>query len=342
MFQPDRCDLCGDCLTRCLWIGADQGQAVEWMRAMMAGEETPVLRRCITCFACNEICPRGANPFDLICALQEKYDVFKSQEMAIAQEASYAFNKPLTSYPRAERVMSTCLFEKTHPHLVQGQLYDLPRVTGKPYFCWMLFGHWGAQRIQRKHARELVDRLALTGAREIVCFHDDCYAMLNALAPGYGIELPFRPVHLLEHLVACLKERRHRIRPLGISVAYQRPCSSRYTPEKEHFVDELFELAGVKRVTRTYDRENAMCCASIKLLLGNGDPRQDQERNITDAREAGAQAMACLCPMCMDNLAATAGALQMPLIFLGDIARMALGEIAASSMPLSSQPDARL
>ena len=32
----------------------------------------------------------------------------------------------------------------------------------------------------------------------------------------------------------------------------------------------------------------------------------------------------------------------MPLIFLGDIARMALGEIAASSMPLSSQPDARL
>ena len=160
---------------------------------MMAGEETPVLRRCITCFACNELCPRGANPFDLICALQEKYDVFKSQEMASAQEASYAFNKPLTSYPRAERVMSTCLFEKTHAHLVQGQLYDLPRVTGKPYFCWMLFGHWGAQRIQRKHARELVDRLALTGAREIVCFHDDCYAMLTALAPGYGIEAALPP-----------------------------------------------------------------------------------------------------------------------------------------------------
>ncbi len=37
--------------------------------------------------------------------------------------------------------------------------------------------------------------------------------------------------------------------------------------------------------------------------------------------------MVCLCPMCLDGLAAVAGAHHLPLIFLGDIARMALGEI---------------
>ena len=328
MFKADLCDLCGDCLVKCPWIKADKAQAVEWMKAMMAGQQTPVLHQCITCYACNEICPPKANPFDLIARLQEQYDVFNSKEMARIEEANYAFTKTLTNCPRAERVMTTCLFEKTHPHLMQGDLYDLPRVGGKPYFCWLLFGHWGVESIQRKHAREMVDRLALTGAKEIVCFHDDCYAMLAKLAPGYGIEVPFRPVHLSEYLVGYLQEHRDRIKPLNISIAYQRPCASRHTPEKEHFVDELFKLAGARRVTRAYDRENALCCANIKLLLGNGDPRPDQEKNVIDAKESGAQAMVCLCPMCLDGLTAVAGAHQLPLIFLGDIARMAIEEIS--------------
>ncbi len=333
MFKADLCDLCGDCLTRCPWLRADQAQAEAWMRAMMAGQETPVLRQCITCYACNEICPRKANPFDLFASLQEKYDSFRSGEAAAAQEAGYSFTKPLSGYPTAEKVMTACLFEKTHGHLMQGGLYDLHRVGGKPYFCWMLFSHWGHESVQRKHAAEMVHRLALTGAREVVCFHDDCYAMLARLAPDYGIEVPFRPVHLAEHLADRLRQDRGRVRPLGIRIAYQRPCASRHTPEKEHFVDEVFRLAGVERVPRAYDRENALCCANIKLLLGSGDPRPDQDRNISDAREAGAQAMVCLCPMCLDGLAAAAAAQGMPLMFLGDIARMALGEIPNTIRP---------
>lgn len=327
MFKSDLCDLCGDCLTRCQWIGVDEAQAVEWMKAMIAGQQTPVLHQCITCFACNEICPQKANPFDLIAGLQEQYDVFASREAAIIQEAAYAFTQPLTKYPRAERVMTACLFEKTHPHLMQGELYDLPRVGGKPYFCWLLFGHWGAESIQRKHAEEMVERLALTGAGEIVCFHDDCYAMLAKLAPGYGIEVPFRPVHLSEYLVTYLRQNHHRIKRLNIDIAYQRPCASRHTTEKEHFVDELFDLVGVRRVPRAFDREDALCCANIKLLLGNGDPRPDQQKNVIDAKNCGAQAIVCLCPMCLDGLAAVAGAHGLATIFLGDIARMALGEI---------------
>jgi Fe-S oxidoreductase len=290
-----------------------------------------VLHQCITCYACNEICPQKANPFDLIARLQEQYDVFKSTEMAKIEEANYAFTRTLTNSPRAERVMTTCLFEKTHANIMQGELYDLPRVGGKPYFCWLLFGHWGVESIQRKHAREMVNRLALTGAREIICFHDDCYAMLAKLAPEYGIEVPFRPVHLSEYLVTHMQKNRHRIKRLNIDIAYQRACASRHTPEKEHFVDELFELAGVRRVPRTYDRENALCCASIKLMLGNGDPRPDQEKNVSDAKNSGAQAMVCLCPMCLDSLAAAAGAQRLPVVFLGDIARMALGEISPPS-----------
>ena len=42
--------------------------------------------------------------------------------------------------------------------------------------------------------------------------------------------------------------------------------------------------------------------------------------------------MVCLCPMCCDSLAPAAGAQHLPVIFLGDIARMALGEIALPAL----------
>ncbi len=326
MFNPDLCNLCGDCLTDCDWMTVDSEQAVEWMEKMMAGTHTPAVDQCITCYACNEKCPENANPFDLIATLQEKH-ARVPRESIDALEAGYEFTGTLNPTPPVDRIMSECVFGKTDAHLLQGELYDLPRVGGRPYFCYVLFSHACAESIQRKHAKAFVDRLALSGAKEVVCFHDDCYAMLAKLAPDYGIDVPFRPIHLSEYLVEYLGSNKDRIKPLNMKIAYQRPCASRHTPEKEHFIDELFELAGVKRVERTYDRKNALCCAGVKLMLNMGDPKPDQEKNILDAKNAGATAMVMLCPICMHSLSGVAAEHNMQVIFLGDIARMALGEI---------------
>ncbi len=327
MFHKDRCDLCGECLVRCQWMEVDEKSAVSWMGAMMEGEKTPVVDQCITCYACNEYCSRGANPFDLIAGLQETFEMIPKEKIAEA-EARYAFSGQLRDMPpAAQRMMTTCVFGKTDANLIAGEVYDLPRIGGKPFFCWIMMSHMGAISVQEKHAREFVERLAATGATEVVCFHDDCYAMLATLAPEYGIDVPFRPIHLAEYLVEYLSRHSDRIAPLGISVAYQRPCASRHTPEKEHYIDKLFDLCGVKRVDRTYDRENALCCAGVKFLLGKGDPAPDMEKNIADAVNSGADALVCLCPMCMRALGSTAEANHLKVVFLGDLARMALGEI---------------
>lgn len=327
MFRAERCNLCGDCLIKCQWMEVEQNQAVEWMKSMTAGEHTPVLDQCITCYACNEICPENANPFDLFASLQEKHCQLIPAEDVKAREENFIFRGELKDPPSADRIMSVCVFGKTDGHLIQGELYNLPQIGGKPYFCWIMFGHMGAVSVQEAHAREFVDRLAATGAKEIVCFHDDCYAMLKTVAPEYGIEVPFKPIHLAEYLVEYLKANKGRVKPLDIDIAYQRPCASRHTPEKERFIDELFDLVGVRRVERKYDREQAMCCAGVKFLLGMGDPGPDQDRNLQDAIDAGAKGLACLCPMCMHSLGAKAGEKKLPLFFLGDLARMALGEI---------------
>jgi Fe-S oxidoreductase len=331
MFHKERCDLCGDCLVKCQWIEADTAKAALWMAQMMDGARTPVIDQCITCYACNEICPTRANPFDLIAGLQEKFQRV-SKEIIDMTEAKFTFTGELTDLPKADRIMNICVFGKTDGHLMKGELYDLPKIGGKPFFCWILFSHMGAESVQHQHAQEFVDRLAATGAKEIVCFHDDCYAMLAGMAPEYGIEVPFRVIHLSEYLVEYLTANKNRITPLNLKIAYQRPCASRHTPEKEHFIDQLFALCGVTRVERTFDRENAKCCAAVKLLLDAGDPGPDVAENIMDAVTAGAAAIVCLCPMCMHSLEAAAGENQLPVIFLGDIARMALGEIPVPAL----------
>ena len=328
MFKPELCDFCGDCLVECQWMDVEREQAVQWVKDMIAGRETPAVQNCITCYACNEICPHDAAPFDLIADLQEKSGKLTPREHVEAHEAKLSFSGELKiDTEGADRIMSVCVFGRTDGHLIQGRLYDLPQVGGRPFFCWLLFGHMAAVSIQEKHAREMVDRLAATKAGEIVCFHDDCYAMLAKLAPEYGIEVPFRPIHLSEYLVEYVKQHQDKITPLNLELAYQRPCASRHTPEKEHFIDELFELVGVKRVERKYDRKNAMCCAGVKLILGKGDPKPDQVKNLEDAKNAGAKGLVCLCPMCIHSLSGTAGELGLPLVFLGDMVRMALGEI---------------
>jgi Fe-S oxidoreductase len=327
MFKPDLCNLCGDCLVNCQWMNVERSQAIAWQKEMLEGRHTPALDQCITCFACNERCPKKANPFDLHGELQEKFRSKVPEDTVKTVEARYTFTGELGNIPRAKRIMTSCSFEKAEAALLQGELYSLPRVGGKAFFCWGLFAHMGAISVQKKHTQLLVDRLAQTGAEEVVCFHAECYSVLASIAPDFGIHVPFRPIHLAEYLVEYLRANRSRIKFLDMAIAYQRPCSSRLTPDKEDVIDELFDLTGVRRVERKYDRDQALCCSSVKLMYNMGDTRPDRERNMADAKNAGAQAMVYFCPVCRGMLADVSAEHGIPLVFLSDLARMALGEI---------------
>ena len=95
MFEHERCNLCGDCLTKCQWMDVSLDEAVTWKTAMNSGEYSPALDRCITCYACNEICLQHANPFDLIAELQEKHCSLIPEESVAATEKQYTFSGEL-------------------------------------------------------------------------------------------------------------------------------------------------------------------------------------------------------------------------------------------------------
>jgi len=329
VFQQEKCDFCGDCLVRCAYVEYDKERAAREIRALIDGEEAPILSRCITCYACNEYCPQEARPFDLILERMEQYHAFPAPaEMVAQQEEFYSPATPVKIAQTGERVLSACVFGNTEAGLFQGQLFEgLPMLKGRHFFCFILFDHLGAGSVTKRHIQGYVDSLAASGAKEIVIFHDDCYGALADLAPTLGIKVPFRPVHIVEYLREYLEQHRDEIKPLGMRVAYQRPCASRLSPLKEPSLDAIFQLIGVERVERRYDRENALCCSGA-IAQWDGERAADiRKRNLDDAMAAGAPAMAYLCPMCRAVLTPDAQARGLPGYHVIELVRMSLGEL---------------
>jgi Fe-S oxidoreductase len=328
MWYQEKCDLCGDCLVRCQYVDYDKEKAVEQIKELMEGKPAEVLEQCITCCACNEYCPMGANPFDLINRLQEVHGSLP------IPEKTKKFMDSGTTVP-SERIqgdktkpaLSLCAMEWALPDdAAGGRMFEgMTVVKGGEYFCYLGYVHIGMDSPLEKNAQRFIDKLAAVGSKEIVFIHDDCYAMLSKM-PEYNVQVPFKPMHIVEYMRNYLKEHQDQITPLDRKIAYQRPCASRYTGEMDPVLDEAFELLGVERVARKYDRESALCCGSLFSRIDPERIKPTMAKNIQDALGAGAEAMVFLCPVCMRALAKPALEQGLKPVFITQLARMALGE----------------
>ncbi len=332
MFYEEKCTLCGECLMKCPYLAYPEEKAKEEFKKLINGEPSPVTSDCITCVACNMFCPEGANPFDLINVRQEETGTFKFNkgvlkmfDMGVKTPSKIIKGEP------DKPVMNLCLFGDMLPGVIAGQLFDgLTLLKGGDYFCWIGMVHTGRpSMVNKKNVQTFVDNLAKTNADEIICFHDDCYATLANKVKEFDIDLPFKPIHIIEYLRNYVKEHIDQINKLNMKIAYQQPCASRYTFEKDKILDELFELIGVERVSRKYDRENALCCGGIQGAMENVSKELQNSwrmKNIMDAKEAGAEVFVFICPICIPGLRGRAKAQGMEPYILSNLVRLALGE----------------
>ncbi len=54
MFDREKCDLCGECLVKCLYVDYDLEKAKNEFAKLVRGESSPILAECVTCVACNQ------------------------------------------------------------------------------------------------------------------------------------------------------------------------------------------------------------------------------------------------------------------------------------------------
>ncbi|MHA1728735.1 MAG: heterodisulfide reductase-related iron-sulfur binding cluster, partial [Promethearchaeota archaeon] len=330
-FSAEKCmmDTCGmPCLTECYFMDYSEEEAKKEFKKLINGEPSPVTGQCITCCACNMRCPESADPFDLISRRMEETGTFiggerAAQQMQMANAAPSSIRKGDPGKP----IMNLCTVNLIQGS-IEGQLFDgITTLQGGKYFCQIGGFHAGIPSMVRENAQRFIDNVAeeIPEDNYMICFHDDCFMMLDHYAKDYGIDVPFKYIHIIEYLRNYVRDNPNKIKKLNMKVAYHQPCASRINwdsfRKKDKMLDELFELLGVERVDRKYDRENAMCCTAV---ISPED--KYWKMNLADAKEAGAEAMVFLCPICCLYLRSKAKAEGLEPYFLSNLVREALGE----------------
>lgn len=337
MWDPSKCNLCGDCLANCRYVDYDREKAAAEIKQLMEGKEAEILRQCITCIACNNYCPTGADPSNLIFKMQEKTGA--SPIIAAAKPLRDHIAKGLdgrgdsaTLIPGDpdKPVLSIDGFE--FRQIPEGTLDSalfkgMTVVRGGQYMSLVGCVHMGGESFAEKYARGVIARLAALG-QKIVYFHNEGYILAHLKAKELGIEVPFAYMHLFEHLRNYLRDHSGEVTKLGKKVAYQANCASRWLPEQDPWLDEIFERIGVARPARRYERVHALCCTAPIINANRDLAVKIQEENVRDALECGADALITMCPVCDRVLQRPASQHGLPKIFITDLCRMALGEKA--------------
>ena len=331
-FNEDLCKTCPtcDCLVKCQYMDFSVDEAREAMIRIYEGEDSFVLQDCVTCYGCEEYCRRGNHPFYLITEKRQEKGILTSPRAITRQWIN--IGEPLGKYRLGEigkKVLSFG-FMPEFLHLVKGKLFEdlMPSyIFGQEFFCNVVYIHFANTSIIKKRLPLVMDNFKELGVKEVVCMHDECYGSFTSLAPAYGIEVPFTPIHYFEFLYNRLKELEGEIRPLNIKVAYQRPCSSRLSSDKHHFVKDIMQLIGADLVEREYQDANALCCGDILGMIFGYDIRYDvQKRNLDDMIAHGAQYCVFNCPACQNTLADKVIKRGIKPIHMIDLCRMAIGE----------------
>lgn len=333
-WKPENCDFCGDCLIACQYVDYSQEKAINEMTRLIKGEATvDILNDCITCAACNEYCYKGARPFDLIVSRMEETGVWK-----LSSEGRDQFDGLVAKEPgwkiegkKDKPWMSLCAMKNVTPNLFQGRLFDgLTLFGGTPYYCWLGYIHAGLESPPRLHLKETIDNLNALPTDEIIFYHDECMSTLWEKAPEYGLSYSFRPIHIFEYLVDYVKKNYKDVQKLGLKIAYQQSDSQRYGPCRDPWLDELFELIGVRRVPRQHDRRNAICC-SLPFMVRNYPGDQEKaaavrKRNIDDAISHEATHIVFGCPYCLWALGKDVTTAGLTPLMIEDLVKMAFGE----------------
>jgi len=340
-FDENKCLACDtqDCLTRCQYLNMDQAAAKLEIENLIRGKDSRVLHDCVTCYACEEYCPLDNHPFYLIVTRQEELNVLPLPDPLIRRGIQVGI--PFRGEPEIEPIEGTALnmgVFSAMRSMAQGRLFEgLSLMSTDPrkmfhYFCQLMYLHFGRTSVINERLEKIIDTIAAHQVEEVVHFHDECYGTYTHYAPAFGIEVPFKSIHLFEFLYDRLIELRDQITPLGYKVAYQRPCSSRLSSDKHLFVDKIFDLIGVEAVRREYQDENALCCGST--IMGQKRPGSRtfclelQEKNIADMKQAGAQLCVFNCPACMQTIGKQVAQSGVMPIFMSDLCRTAIGEKA--------------
>ena len=336
MWMESKCDFCGECLVNCRYVNYDKKQAGDEIRLLIAGEKADILDKCITCLACNDYCPTGAEPADLITRMQEKIGtspIVKAAKPILDEIIAGLEGKgdPLQVIPGDQDMPALSLDSFRIEQFPEGTFESsffkgLTLVRGGELMSLVGCVHMGGASLVEKYGQGVLDKIASLG-KDIVYMHNEGFVLASVKAKEFGFRVPFRYMHLFEYLRNYLRDHREQIKKLDKKVAYQANCATRWIREYDVYLDEIFELGGLQRVSRQYEGINALCCSAPIISANKELALEVQKENFEDAIKAGTDAIVTSCPICDLIFRRPSQKFGLPKIFITDLCRILLGEI---------------
>jgi len=336
MWDASRCDLCGDCLVKCRYVDYDKNRAASEIKLLMEGKGAAILDACITCNACFQYCPTGADPASLIYGMQEKlgspiavrFKAFTDSVKRTFEKGSSDFQVIEGDPGRPALSFDSFSFNQFPEGTLDSRMFKgMTVVRGRKYVSLVGMAHMGGESLAERYGRRVIDAFVELG-KDIIYVHNEGYILAHVRTRELGIDVPYRYRHLFEYLRDYLGENRGDITRLNRKVAYQPNCAVRWLPQQDAWLDEIFGLIGVERVSRKYQGVDALCCGGPALFVNRDLAMKMQSDNIRDALDSHAEALVTICPMCEAVLREPTAQAGLPKIFITDLCRMALGEIS--------------
>jgi Fe-S oxidoreductase len=296
-----------------------------------------VLKHCVTCNACEFVCPQNANPYGLIlerlnetgktCGLphmarfifpNEPENMWTSTRVLMGEnELSlvHSWEENLKT-PRKEALL-TGFYNNLMPYITETSLLDelKPAIVGSD--CMFGIGE-DAYRIGFFDEAERLGRLAKEkfegmGIVKMYCFMVVEASMFTDVLPKkFGINFDFQVELLDSWILERLKSGKIPLKNrLKRTVTVHDNCCGRYMDgELPDVTREILERTGATIVEMKHTRENALCCGwagTVPTLFGptSGNPLhtllnllQSLYLRLQEAEATGAEIMVVPCPGC--------------------------------------------
>ncbi len=361
-YNREACEVCGKCLMECPVMRMTESAAKREMAAMRDGKPgSRVLAECETCFACNLVCPNGANPMRLF---QERFH--KEHLDAGLPEWSLYFQPHESKNFRTETIRQLPAAEKkllekwadtspceefvypgcnicTAPYLTQAKFFEGLNIRGGIEYCcgemYYRTGMFDQLRMGAERINRWLDKLQ---ARRMMILCTAGYNLFTNVLPQFGLKTDMEITSYLPWLWGKIESGEIEItRPLGITVTIQESCHAKVLGlEYTDLPRKIAERIGCKVKEMKHSRECAYCCG-----IGGGFPAKKNYhplaitkatmRAIYEADRTGSEAIMAYCAGCFQSFAS--GLVVYPtrkLVYhVVELVQMASGETPARLAP---------
>lgn len=359
-----KCTKCGDCLVKCPVMQMDRAEAIaEITRVLDTGYSARIFDECTFCFRCNQYCPEGLRPHELIL---EKFMAVRKKKGKISAVIPYLFNGMETSMwkdiysklsaaelsilkkwsaippPSKEILWIGCIGRMSCFDIENSSvLRELPKFGPPDLCCGELayrMGSWKAYAETVEKTLKVFEKLKI---ERMVCYCGSCYSYFsNILKNVYGRELPFRLISLYEWLnEQRLAGKLQLKKNLNMTTTLHESC---YVSELGHgfarSLRDIYSSAGASIIELQHHGDTNLSCGAasvVKTLYLPSTMWKEQRKKYKEVKKTGYRDMAVNCPGCFITLSFTNKLAGIKLHYMPDELLAAYGDTLTK--PLSSR-----